>query len=467
MIANVTTTKQKVLVRISILLNLFLLLYFSLYAGWSTTPALLAPSGPYVPDIPNQHSEISHLSQHSLDVKSSPVSQEQVFSSPSTPTTSFSASQSFSISNSMECFNKQLNFSQSMRSKYWVLYNYIRAEKQFNCNESITYTTHGDCTFLDNLEPLLERWRGPLSVAVYAPGSDLQNSIDTILYYRDCSNTSLVKDLATFHIYFDLSHIPSQIPRQETLLYKRPNCLLPKVSVNTVTYKKRHSLTYPVNVARNVARESATTHFVFPSDIELYPSPNLITSFLEMIKRNDLQLPESQPRVFVNSIFEIAANHSLPNTKTELIQLMKNKTVIPFHKNVCPKCHKIPHSKEWLESKVKPGMNVLHVGKRIKPFQHWEPIYIGTNQEPLYDERLSWEGRSDKMAQGYKLCLLDYQFHILDNAFLIHRPGIKTKKTVHSANNLKKISAQNLLLKKTIFPEINKLFGERKGCEMF
>jgi hypothetical protein len=25
------------------------------------------------------------------------------------------------------------------------------------CNESITYTTHGDFTFLDNLEPLLER----------------------------------------------------------------------------------------------------------------------------------------------------------------------------------------------------------------------------------------------------------------------------------------------------------------------
>ena len=35
---------------------------------------------------------------------------------------------------------------------------------------------------------------------------------------------------------------------------------------------------------------------------------------------------------------------------------------------------------EWLEAKIKPGLNVLHVGKRIKPFQHWEPIYIGTNQ---------------------------------------------------------------------------------------
>ena len=71
-----------------------------------------------------------------------------------------------------------------MRTKYWVLYNYIRAARQFNCAETITYTTHGQFTFLDNLEPLLERWRGPISVAVYAPGSDLQDTIDTILYFR-------------------------------------------------------------------------------------------------------------------------------------------------------------------------------------------------------------------------------------------------------------------------------------------
>jgi len=355
-----------------------------------------------------------------------------------------------------------------MRGKYWVLYNYIRSATKFSCNESITYTTHGDFTFLDNLEPLLERWRGPISVAVYAPGTDLEDSIDAILYFRDCSNTTLVRDLATFHIYFDLSHMPGQVPKQDSLLHKRPHCKLPEgLDGSSVTYKKKKGLDYPVNVARNVARVTASTYFVFPSDIELYPSPNLIPEFLAMIRRNDKKMSKSQHRVYVNSIFEIAANHSLPNTKAELIQLMKSNTVIPFHKNVCPQCHKIPHSKEWLETKIQPGMNVLHVGKRITPFQHWEPIYIGTNQEPWYDERLSWEGRSDKMAQGFKLCLLDYQFHILDNAFLIHRPGIKTKKTVHSAINKKKTDAQNELLKKKIFPEIKKLYGLKKGCEMF
>ena len=123
--------------------------------------------------------------------------------------------------------------------------------------------------------------------------------------------------------------------------------------------------------------------------------------------------------------------------------------------------------KEWPKAKIKPGMNIFYVGKRVHPYQHWEPIYIGTNQEPLYDERLSWEGRSDKMAQGFKLCLLNYEFHILDNAFLIHKPGIKTKKSLLSSLKKKKISDQNNFLKKTVNPEIKKLYGARKGCEMF
>ena len=59
--------------------------------------------------------------------------------------------------------------------------------------------------------------------------------------------------------------------------------------------------------------------------------------------------------------------------------------------------------------------------QRVYPHNHWEPIYIGTNEEPWYDERLTWEGRADKMDQGFKLCLLNYEFYILDNAFLLHR----------------------------------------------
>ena len=42
-----------------------------------------------------------------------------------------------------------------------------------------------------------------------------------------------------------------------------------------VSYRSMNNLTYPVNVGRNIARQSATSHFVFASDIELYPSPGM------------------------------------------------------------------------------------------------------------------------------------------------------------------------------------------------
>lgn len=45
------------------------------------------------------------------------------------------------------------------------------------------------------------------------------------------------------------------------------------------------------------------------------------------------------------------------------------------------------------------ALAIFHIGKRTGSFVHWEPIYIGTNADPYYDERLSWEGRSDKMTQ--------------------------------------------------------------------
>lgn len=44
-------------------------------------------------------------------------------------------------------------------------------------------------------------------------------------------------------------------------------------------------------------------------------------------------------------------------------------------------------------------LNVFNVGKRKGKFSDWEPIFIGTNNEPYYDERLSWEGKNDKMTQ--------------------------------------------------------------------
>jgi len=367
----------------------------------------------------------------------------------------------------IQCFEKDTTPRITMRGQYWVFYNYVSAEKKFKCNETVTYTTHCDHTFLDNLVPLLKRWQGPVSVALYTPGSDYEDAVKAVSYYRFCMDESqMVRDYVTFHFYFPYKHRQKgDILKWDAVLKNKVDCKTPPPTSSN-TYRKIHSMTYPVNVGRNIARETANSHYIFPSDIELYPSPGLIPSILKMVtSREEEALKRPNPRVFVSSIFEIKEGHDLPETKAELVKLLKSKVVIPFHKMVCSQCHAIPKAQEWVTDPISDEMHVFHVGKRNPPYQHWEPIYIGTHQDPLYDERLSWEGRSDKMTQGYQLCVLDYDFMILNNAFLIHRPGIKTAKSSSSHIDKAKVAAQNDFIKKIIMPELKQLYGTRKGCE--
>ena len=112
-------------------------------------------------------------------------------------------------------------------------------------------------------------------------------------------------------------------------------------------------MTYPVNVGRNIARETANSHYIFPSDIELYPSPGLIPAILKMVTSGEEEaLKRPNPKVFVSSIFEIKEGHDLPETKAELLKLLKSKVVIPFHKMVCSQCHAIPKAQEWITDPI-------------------------------------------------------------------------------------------------------------------
>ena len=128
--------------------------------------------------------------------------------------------------------------------------------------------------------------------------------------------------------------------------------------------RKNNSLTYPINVGRNIAREAANSHYILPSDIEMYPSPGLIPSFLKMITNgNQLALTSSNHSslgVFVIPVFEIEENISLPNTKRELIPLLQSQKVIPFHKRVCNNCLALPNSKQW--------MSDLSTGTRVQVY---------------------------------------------------------------------------------------------------
>lgn len=164
-------------------------------------------------------------------------------------------------------------------------------------------------------------------------------------------------------------------------------------------YKSKNNLTYPINVGRNVARETVQTHFIFASDIELYPTKNLIPKFLQfVVSRSDL-ITDLSPKVFVLPIYEIIENEKVPENKTELQNLFKKKKAFLFHGKICPQCHSVPKQSEWIKEEEGKDLDIFSQTKRVGKFQKWEAFYIGTNAEPLFDERLSWEGQSNKMTQ--------------------------------------------------------------------
>ena len=62
------------------------------------------------------------------------------------------------------------------------------------------------------------------------------------------------------------------------------------------------------------------------------------------------------------------------------------------------------------------------------------------------------------------MCVLDYDFAILNNAFLIHRPGIKLAKQAKASPQHSK--TQQAMINNVIMPELKRLYGTRKGCSM-
>lgn len=155
----------------------------------------------------------------------------------------------------------------------------------------------------------------------------------------------------------------------------------------------------------------------------------------------------------------------MPENKSELVDLFHNGSAVWFHYEICPTCHEIPKAIDWIETGCddESEMKVFATTKRQGRFDHWEPIYIGTNDEPLYEEKLSWEGKSDKMTQAYIMCLLDYDFNVLSNAFLVHKPGIKS--VAEAAREHLELVNKNLIISE-ILQEIKLFYGERRNCRI-
>ncbi|XP_026283009.1 beta-1,4-glucuronyltransferase 1 [Frankliniella occidentalis] len=354
--------------------------------------------------------------------------------------------------------NVTISVSPELKKKgpYRVIYNVIENMKKNEDSEpDVTYCTHVTPSFQCNILEIVRRWDGPVSIAAYVP--DYDATLSLLLFQRMCQCIPEMSRVSVHFVFPEAS--PPVFPKASQMsfsslesidaLIKFPaDCSCPEAVLNGTlrTFREESGLTYPVNVARNVAREAAQTSHVLVSDVELLPSLNLVPSFRLLLKKYMPAISTPARHVFVLPVFEIEARvHNIPTTKEELQHLYSEGQAIYFHRWVCLHCQRFPGLERWLQRKkgtpfpVSPNvianpspLKPLLVVRREFPHHRWEPIYIGTRNEPLYSEYLSWEGRQDKMTQMHAMCLLGYRFVILDGGFLVHTPGMKRPGRKHA-----------------------------------
>ncbi|XP_022191411.2 beta-1,4-glucuronyltransferase 1 [Nilaparvata lugens] len=247
----------------------------------------------------------------------------------------------------------------SENGMYRVVYNVIYGDSYHNTSEesrnNVTYCTHITPEFFYYMVEIVDRWEGPISISVFVPSTDA--SITLCLIERLCFCLPGMSRVAV-HFIFPVEYPPDHWKCEPSLTVPQ-KCSVPEVIAKEKleTFRNREGLVYPVNVARNAARVSARTTFVLVSDVELFPSRQLVSRFLAMLKR----LKEKSGKdfrtllkyfVYVLPVFEVESDAYVPETKSELLNLHSQNKAVYFHRWVCLHCQRFPGLQRWLHRKL-------------------------------------------------------------------------------------------------------------------
>lgn len=263
------------------------------------------------------------------------------------------------------------------QSGYRVIYDAVQGTyANYSKYNAVTYATQATPEFIYHIVEIARYWDGPISLAVFVPGYDLDTTMQIMNQlcqcYSDMSKVSLhlffpkrhlpkVRDLNSYVITTELSTTTMNISIKELLKQKieryknltnetraqyvhwvrkrkiekmmaklpkiettAPSLIFPDCSGLEVfefpTYRLENNMIYPINVGRNVARNASRTNYFIVSDIELVPSEGLATKFLSMMrklmgnKKRDAGIIFSKT-VFVVPLFEVEKGVELPRDK--------------------------------------------------------------------------------------------------------------------------------------------------------
>ncbi|GFT89471.1 beta-1,4-glucuronyltransferase 1 [Nephila pilipes] len=353
-------------------------------------------------------------------------------------------------------------FDVEQRGRYIIIKNYIRSAIQPNKGNTMTLASAALFTDLSHLPEICGRWKGPVSISVYAPGSDFKTALKKIFSLRLAN--SCIHQNVTWHLFFDFEFSPSwdkfQSPEEEAGMSTAASGSY-DVWIKG-TFKSHGHLPFPANIGRNVAIRESKTDFVLVGDLNYYPSINIIPRFLELLK---YQGPTGN-RVYVLPVFKMAGYGKPPETKSELVQMTaEGNIVLPSGTEDCTQCNIFPNARKWLEVRSPDEtLSVYYVSREKEELESWQPYYISTRDIPLFDEDQIKEGKFDRKLQLLELCLQHYEFHILDNAFLVQVQEVT--ETTKDVNVLQSFIHHNNLAREKKIEDLLCRYGSDTGCSI-
>ncbi|KAF8357922.1 hypothetical protein PRIPAC_92917, partial [Pristionchus pacificus] len=189
---------------------------------------------------------------------------------------------------------------------------------------------------------------------------------------------------------------------------------------------------YPMNMARNVARQFIITDFILISDVDLMFSDGFERRMSQVART---ELKEDKKKVLVFRIFEIYNQSSAPRTKSEMGQSINNGNGDVFHAVSAYGHHDLDGRSDWFSSPE----NFTHtrvVPKQIRYSRYtWEPRFVGLSSVPFHDESFPYRIRANNVL-GWELCRAGYEFSLVEDLFTFHRAKRVSDSDRQNENNV-------------------------------
>uniref|UniRef100_A0A8C0SGA3 Beta-1,4-glucuronyltransferase 1 n=6 Tax=Canidae TaxID=9608 RepID=A0A8C0SGA3_CANLF len=289
----------------------------------------------------------------------------------------------------------------------------------------VILATHASVDNLLHLSGLLERWEGPLSVAVFAATKE-EAQLATVLTYALSSHCPDMRARVAMHLVcpsrYEAAVPDPREPGEFALLRSCQEVFdkLARVAQPGINYALGTNVSYPNNLLRNLAREGANYALVI--DVDMVPSEGLWRGLREMLD----QSKQWAGTALVVPAFEIRRARRMPTNKNELLQLYQVGEVRPFYYGLCTPCQAPTNYSRWVnlpeESLLRPAY--------VVPWQDpWEPFYVAGGKVPTFDERFRQYG-FNRISQACELHVAGFDFEVLNEGFLVHK-GFKEALKFH------------------------------------